>query len=323
MMERGAEAPSLARQCAVLGVSRSSVYYRPVAAEAADLDLMRLIDRQYLATPFYGSRRMTAWLEVQGHAVNRKRVQRLMRLMGLEAIYQRPRTSQPAAENRVFPYLLRGLAIERVNQVWAADITYIPMARGFLYLVAIMDWVSRFVLAWRLSNTLDAAFCVEALEAALAIGRPDIFNTDQGSQFTSAAFTSVLAANGSAISMDGKGRFMDNIFVERLWRSVKYEEVYLHAYDSAVQARDGLAAYFRFYNEERLHQALGYCTPRQLFAAGGRPVDLWTTLRVAHKSTGPTTTRDEKMIMIGSTTDTQRVHNQATAVAGFHLNSAR
>ena len=179
------------------------------------------------------------------------------------------------------------------------------------------------MLAWRLSNTLDAAFCVDALEAALAIGRPDIFNTDQGSQFTSAAFTSVLAAHGSAISMDGKGRFMDNIFVERLWRSVKYEEVYLHAYDSGVQARDRLAAYFRFYNEERLHQALGYRTPRQLFAAGGRPVDLWTTLRVAHNPTGPTTTREEKMIMIGSTTDTQRVHNQTAAVAGLHLNSAR
>ena len=197
--------------------------------------------------------------------MNRKRVQRLMQRMGLAAIYQRPRTSRPAPEHRIYPYLLRGLRIERVGQVWAADITYIPMARGFLYLVAVMDWVSRYVLAWRLSNLLDASFCIEALEEALSQGRPEIFNTDQGSQFTDDDFTGVLRAHGVAISMDGRGRFADNIFVERLWRSLKYEEVYLKAYESVAEARQGIAAYFEFYNHQRLHQALGYRTPRQVF----------------------------------------------------------
>jgi putative transposase len=256
---------SLSRQCRLLGLSRAALYYRPVEVGAYQPELMALIDRQYLRAPFYGSRRMAAWLGEQGHMVNRKRVQRLMQLMGLEAIYQRPRTSRPAPQHRVYPYLLRGLKIERVNQVWAADICYIPMARGFLYLVAVVDWVSRYVLAWRLSNLLDASFCVEALEEALGLGRPEIFNTDQGSQFTAQDFTGMLGARGIAISMDGRGRFSDNIFVERLWRSLKYEEVYLRAYESVAEARAGIAAYFEFYNHERLHQALGYRTPRKVF----------------------------------------------------------
>jgi putative transposase len=216
---------SLSRQCELLGLNRAALYYQPAEVDAYELELMALLDRQYLRTPFYGSRRMTAWLQTQGHAVNRKRVQRLMQRMGLAAIYQRPRTSRPAPAHRIYPYLLRGLRIERVHQVWVADITYIPMARGFLYLVAVMDWVSRYVLAWRLSNLLDASFCIEALQAALYQGRPEIFNTDQGSQFTDDGFTGVLRSHGVAISMDGRGRFADNIFVERLWRSVKYEEV--------------------------------------------------------------------------------------------------
>jgi len=263
MVERGGPL-SLRRQSQLLGLNRSAVYYEPVAVSAQELKLMALIDRQYLRTPFYGSRRMTAWLRTKGHAVNRKRVQRLMQRMGLAAIYQRPRTSRPAPGHRIYPYLLRGLAIERVHQVWAADITYIPMAHGFLYLVAVMDWVSRYVLSWRLSNLLEASFCIEALEEALLRGRPEIFNTDQGSQFTDDDFTAVLRAHGVAISMDGRGRFADNIFVERLWRSLKYEEVYLNAYENVAQARRGIAAYFEFYNHQRLHQALGYRAPRQL-----------------------------------------------------------
>jgi putative transposase len=268
MVER--EGPlSLRRQCQLLGLNRGAVYYEPVEIGAYELELMSLIDRQYLRTPFYGSRRITAWLQSQGHAVNRKRVQRLMQRMGLEVIYQRPRTSRPAPGHRIYPYLLRGLCIERVHQVWAADITYIPMAQGFLYLVAVMDWVSRYVLAWRLSNLLEASFCIEALEEALGKGRPEIFNTDQGSQFTDDGFTSLLRAHGVAISMDGRGRFADNIFVERLWRSLKYEEVYLKAYESVAQARRGISAYFEFYNHQRLHQALGYRTPQQLLQGVG------------------------------------------------------
>jgi putative transposase len=255
---------SLRRQCVLLGLSRAALYYRPVEVSAYQLELMALIDRQYLHAPFYGARRIAAWLGTQGHTVNRKRVKRLMQLMGLAAIYQRPRTSRPAPEHRIYPYLLRGLVIERINQVWAADICYIPMARGFLYLVAVMDWVSRYVLAWRLSNLLDTSFCIAALEEALSKGRPEIFNTDQGSQFTGEDFTSVLRAHEVAISMDGRGRFSDNIFVERLWRSLKYEEVYLRAYESVAEARQGIASYFQFYNNERLHQALGYRTPRQV-----------------------------------------------------------
>ena len=229
--------------CALLGISRSSLYYLPTEAGAEDLELMALIDQQYLKTPFYGSRRMTAWLRNHGHQVNRKRVRRLMQLIGLEAIYRRPNTSKPNPGHKVYPYLLRGLEINRVNQVWATDITYIPMARGFLYLVAIIDWHSRYVLAWRLSNTLEVDFCVAALEEALSKGRPQIFNTDQGSQFTSEAFTSMLLAQGVQVSMDGRGRCMDNVFVERLWRSIKYEEVYLKAYQNGTEARKGIGAY--------------------------------------------------------------------------------
>ena len=261
------EHPSLpvVRQCALLGVSRSSIYYRPKMATEADLSLMKDMDRQYLETPFYGSRRMKAWLERQGIPISRKRVQRLMRIMGLRAIYRRPRTSQPAPEHRVYPYLLRNAKITRPNQVWAADITYLPMARGFLYLVAIMDWHSRYVVASRLSNTLDTGFCAEALTEALARGRPEVFNTDQGSQFCSREFTQVLEDCGAKISMDGKGRYQDNIFVERLWRTVKYEEVYLKAYVNATEARRELGAYFRFYNNLRPHQALSYRTPVEVF----------------------------------------------------------
>ena len=222
MIDREEPKLSLVRQCALLGISRYSLYYLPTEAGAEDMELMALIDQQYLKTPFYGSRRMTAWLRNHGHQVNRKRVRRLMQLIGLEAIYRRPNTSKPNPGHKVYPYLLRGLEINRVNQVWATDITYIPMARGFLYLVAIMDWHSRYVLAWRLSNTLEVDFCVAALEEALSKGRPQIFNTDQSTQFTSEAFTSMLLAQGVQVSMDGRGRCMDNVFVERLWRSIKY-----------------------------------------------------------------------------------------------------
>ena len=266
MADRQHPALSTVRQCALLGISRSSVYYRPRATSQEDLAVMKQIDQQYLATPFYGSRRMTVWLQRQGRPVSRKRVQRLMRIMGLQAIYRRPRTSLRALGHKVYPYLLGGMEITRPNQVWATDITYIPKARGFLYLVAIIDWYSRYVLAWRLSNTLDADFCVDALEEALSKGKPEIFNTDQGSQFTGEAFTGLLKQHGVRISMDGKGRYRDNIFVERLWRTVKYEEVYLKAYSAGREAKAGLDAYFRFYNAQRPHQALGYRTPAEVFS---------------------------------------------------------
>lgn len=256
---------SLVRQCAVLGLSRAWLYYQPTTPRAGDLELMALMDRQYLKTPFYGSRKMQAWLRVQGHPAGRNKVRRLMRLMGLEAIYRRPNTSKSTPGHRIYPYLLKGVEINRVNQVWSADITYIPMAQGFLYLVAIMDWHSRKVISWRLSNTMDVDFCVEALDQALSQGRPEIFNTDQGSQFTSQAFTGLLLEQGIQVSMDGKGRYLDNIFVERLWRSVKYEEVYLKAYQNGTEARNGIDAYLDFYNRERPHQALGYRTPGQVF----------------------------------------------------------
>ena len=261
MVDREHPSLRMVRQCALLGVSRSSLYYRAKGASEADLSLMREMDRQYLETPFYGSRRMKAWLDRQGMPVSRKRVQRLMRVMGLRAIYRRPRTSQPAPEHRVYPYLLRNARVTRPNQVWAADITYLPMARGFLCLVVVMDWHSRYVVEWRLSNTLEAGFCTEAL----ARGRPEVFNTYQGSQFSSREFTQVLQDRRVKISMDGKGRYADNIFVERLWRTVKYEEVYLKAYVNAVEARRELGAYFRFYNGLRPHQALGYRTPAEVF----------------------------------------------------------
>ena len=270
MVDREHPSLSVARQCVLLGVSRSGLYYRPKGVVGEDLTLMQAMDRQYLETPFYGSRRMKAWLDRQGCQVSRKRVQRLMRIMGLRAIYRRPRTSRPAPDHRVYPYLLENVKVAEPNQVWAADITYLPMARGFLYLVAIMDWHSRYVVAWRLSNTLDADFCVEALQEALGRGRPGIFNTGQGSQFTSREFTSreftqVVQDHGVRISMDGKGRYADNIFVERLWRTVKYEEVYLKAYADAKEARRELGAYFRFYNDQRPHQALGYRTPAEVY----------------------------------------------------------
>jgi len=256
---------STVRQCALLGISRSCLYYRPRVPSQGDLAVMKEMDQQYLATPFYGSRRMRVWLNRRGHQVNRKRVQRLMRTMGIAAIYRRPRTSRPAPGHKVYPYLLGGMEITRPNQVWAADITYIPMARGFLYLVAIMDWHSRYVVAWNLSNTLDADFCVEALREALGKGKPQVFNTDQGGQFTSQAFTGLLEQEAVRVSMDGKGRYSDNIFIERLWRTVKYEEVYLKAYTGGREAKAGIDDYFRFYNTQRPHQALGYRTPAEVF----------------------------------------------------------
>ena len=224
--------PSLgvAHQCKLLGISRSGLYYHPMGVSEYDLTLMKLIDHQYLATPFYGARRMAVWLKSHNYVVNRKHVRRLMRVMGLSAIYRRPRTSIPAPCHQVYPYLLNALAITRPNQVWSADITYIPMARGFLYLVAIIDWYSRYVISWRLSNTLDADFCALALEEALRKGKPEIFNTDQGAQFTGKAFTGVIKRHEVKISMDGKGSYNDNLFIERLWRTVKYEEVYLKSY---------------------------------------------------------------------------------------------
>ncbi len=265
MVDREHPSLSVVRQCKLLYISRSGLYYQPKGISEEDLTLMKLIDRQYLATPFYGARKIAAWLKSQGRQVNRKRVRRLMRLMGIKAIYRRPRTSTPAPGHKTYPYLLGGMEITRPNQVWAADITYIPMARGFLYLVVIMDWYSRYVLSWRLSNTLDAGFCVDALEEALRKGRPDICNTDQGAQFTSEAFTGLLEQHRIRISMDGKGSYNDNLFIERLWRTVKYEEVYLKAYQDGRDARASLGDYFRFYNTEHPHQALGYQTPAEVF----------------------------------------------------------
>lgn len=226
---------------------------------------MTLIDKQYLKTPFFGSRRMTHHLRKEGFQVNRKRVQRLMRLMGIEAIYTKPKTSKPSKENKIYPYLLRGLTIEKPDQVWCSDITYIPMKKGFVYLVAVMDWHSRYIVSWRLSNSMDTSFCTEALEDALAQGTPGIFNTDQGSQYTSSDFTEMLKEKEVAISMDGKGRYLDNIFIERLWRSLKYEEVYLKAYEDIKEARVSIAEWIRFYNFERPHQSLNYNTPWEAY----------------------------------------------------------
>jgi putative transposase len=256
-------------QCRLLRVARSTLYHRPVPVSADDLAVMRRMDELHLAWPFYGSRRMAAVLRREGWAVNRKRAKRLMRVMAIEAIYQKPNTSKGHPDHKVYPYLLRGLSIDRANQVWCADITYIPMAKGFVYLVAVMDWFSRRVLSWRLSIAMETDFCVEALrEATERYGQPEIFNTDQGVQFTSAAFVDELANRGVRISMDGKGRYLDNIFIERLWRSLKYEEVYIKAYGSVAAARLGLGSWLRFYNDERPHQALDYRTPCEVFAAG-------------------------------------------------------
>lgn len=260
---------SIVRQCTLLGISRSGLYYTPKGVSAFTLLLMREIDRAFTEWPFLGVRQMRDYLRLLGYGVGRKRVRRLMRLMGLEPIYRKPRTTVSHPEHRRYPYLLRELSITRPNQVWCADITYIPMRRGFLYLVAIMDWHSRKVLSWRLSNTMDVDFCVSALEEALAkYGKPDIFNTDQGSQFTSFAFTNVLRENGIRISMDGRGRWLDNVFIERLWRSLKYENVYLHAYETGSEARAGIGKWIDFYNRQRPHSSLGGLPPNGCYEQG-------------------------------------------------------
>lgn len=272
LLDRDHAKLSVRRQCALVGVARSGVYRTPRPANDNDLALMRRLDALFTRWPFLGSRRMVALLRADGLVVNRKRVVRLMRRMGIAALGPKPRTTKSAPGHRIFPYLLRGLAIGRANQVWAADITYIPIGRGYLYLVAVIDWASRAVLAWRLSNTMDTSFCLAALEDALArFGVPEIFNTDQGSQFTSAAFTGRLAAAGIGISMDGRGRWMDNVFIERLWRSLKYEDVYLKGYADGREARAGIADWMTFYNEFRPHQALDDRTPMAVWrAAAGK-----------------------------------------------------
>jgi putative transposase len=255
---------SIRRQCDLLGLNRSSFYYQPASASPLNLELMRLIDQQYTQTPFYGWPRMTVYLRRLGYAINAKRVRRLMQVMGLQAIYPKPATSKPAPDHKIYPYLLRGLRITRPNQVWSSDITFVPLPGGFMYLVAIIDWFSRYVLAWQLSNTLDSYFCIQALKQALQHGQPEIFNTDQGAQFTSLAFTGILEAAHIRISMDGRGRALDNIFVERLWRTVKYEDIYLNAYATVPALITGLTRYFPFYNNERFHQSLDYRTPAEV-----------------------------------------------------------
>jgi len=256
---------SIQRQCELLDLARSSFYYAPARESQENLLLMRLIDEQYTRRPFYGIPRMTAWLKQQGRDVNHKRVERLMRLMGIQAIYPKPQLSKSNPRHRVYPYLLRGVKITRVNQVWSTDITYVRMRQGFLYLVAILDWFSRYVVSWQLSNSLETSFCLAALDEALAKGQPEVFNSDQGSQFTSREFTGRLAEAGIQISMDGRGRAFDNIFIERLWRSVKYEEIFLKDYEVVTDAEQGLASYFDFYNDERLHQSLQYQTPASIY----------------------------------------------------------
>jgi len=266
MVEPGHPRLSLVRQCRLLGISRSAVYYKPIGESESNLQLMRLIDEQFLDTPYFGARQMCKFLRRLGHAVGRKRIRRLMRKMGLEAIYQKPNTSAPHPEHRIYPYLLKGVAITEPNQVWCSDITYIPMRRGFLYLVVIMDWFSRKILSWRLSNSMDADFCVSALEEALArFPKPQIFNTDQGSQFTGVDFTDVLKKAGVDISMDGRGRWRDNIVVERLWRSLKYECVYLNAYESGSECRGGIGARIDLYNRRRPHTSLDDRTPHEAY----------------------------------------------------------
>ena len=260
---------SIVRQCELVSISRSGFYHRPAEEMPLNLELMCLVDAQFLETPWYGSRQMARHLRRRGHVVGRKRVRRLMAKMGLAPIYQRPRTTVPHPGHRVWPYLLRDLVVERPNQVWCADITYIPMRRGFLYVVAVMDWATRKVLAWRVSNTMDVEFCITALEEALAgFGRPEIFNTDQGSQFTSPRFTGVLQAAGVRISMDGRGRWMDNVFIERLWRSLKYECVYLHAFETGSELRAGLTKWIDYYNANRFHSGLGGQTPDEAYGMG-------------------------------------------------------
>jgi putative transposase len=277
MIERANPKLSITRQCDVLSISRSTFYYQLKGESEANLLLMRRIDELFMKYPFYGSRQMARHLRREGETVGRHRVRRLMALMGLQAIYQAPRTTVHHPEHRIYPYLLRGMAITAANQVWCSDITYIPVQRGFLYLVAIMDWATRHVLAWRLSNTMDAAFCVEALSEALdKYGKPEIFNTDQGSQFTSTAFTDVLRDADIQISMDGRGRFLDNIFIERLWRSLKYEAVYLHELTDGFVAERVIGDWIGFYNSERPHSSLDGKTPREFYWQN-RPMDKWTT----------------------------------------------
>src|SRR5215831_1538697 len=265
LIEPDNDSISICRQCELIGLPRASFYYEPTGESAENLLLMRLLDEQYTRTPFYGVLKMTAWLRENGHAVNCKRVRRLPQLMGMEAIYPKPRLSLASPGHQIYPYLLRGVKVTRVNQVWSADITYVRLLGGFVYLVAIINWYSRYVLSWEVSTTMESEFCVSALNRSLQVAKPEIFNTDQGAQFTGCAFTGILKEREIAISMDGRGRALDNIFVERLWRSVKYEDVYIRDYETAPQAIAGLGRYFKFYNRERLHQALDYKTPEAVY----------------------------------------------------------
>lgn len=268
MIEPGHPQLSVVRQCELVSISRSGFYHRPAGETALNLELMRLIDAQFPEAPWYGARQMARHLRREGYVVGRKRIRRLMAKMGLAPIYQRPRTTVPNPEHRVFSYLLRDLVIDRANQVWCADIAYLPMRRGFLYMVAVMDWATRKVLAWRVSNTMEVEFCLEVLEEAMArFGRPEIFNTDQGSQFTSPRFAGLLLKSGVRISMDGRGRWMDNVFIERLWRSLKYECVYLHAFETGSEVRTGLSKWIGYYNARRPHSALAGRTPEEAYAA--------------------------------------------------------
>lgn len=266
LVETGHPSLSIRRQCELLELNRASYYYRPATESDLNLELMKLIDEQYLKMPFYGYRKMTAHLRRSDSPINFKRVRRLMNLMGIQAIAPRPRTSIPGKGHKIYPYLLRDVKITHPNQVWSTDITYIPMRQGFMYLVAVMDWYSRYVLSWEISNTLEGAFCLDALNGALEkYGKPEIFNTDQGVQFTANVFTGQLEDDGIKISMDGRGRFVDNIFIERLWRSVKYEQIYLHEYETGFELMADLASYFDLYNHERLHQSLDYQTPAEVY----------------------------------------------------------
>jgi putative transposase len=265
LIEPGHPQLSVRRQCALLGLSRSAWYYEPAGESPENLRLMKAIDKEYTRQPSMGRRRMTAWLRSQGHEVNVKRVRRLLRVMGLEAIYPKPRLSVRSREHRIYPYLLRDVAVERVDQVWSTDITYVPLPKGFMYLAAVIDWHSRYVLGWRLSNTLEGTFCVELLEEVLQRGRPEVFNTDQGVQFTAEGFVSRLERAGVRISMDGRGRALDNVFVERLWRTLKYEDIYLRGYESVSELQAGLRSYLRYYNRERLHSSLGQQTPAAVY----------------------------------------------------------
>jgi len=270
-IEPSHEILSISKQTELLGLSRSSYYFKPAKESVQNLLLMNLIDEEFTAHPFYGSRKMTAWLNSQGQIVNRKRIQRLMRLMGLEAICPKQNLSKPNKEHFKYPYLLRNMKILYPNQVWSTDITYVRLAKGFVYLTSVIDWHSRYVLSWRLSNSLENNFCIDALEEALEIGIPEIFNTDQGVQYTSSRFINYLEKEGIKISMDGKGRALDNIFIERLWRTVKYEEIYLNNYENPRELNKGLKKYFEFYNNQRIHQSLGYSTPAEIYRAGDSP----------------------------------------------------